>query len=374
MEPSNLPAPTLFTIASSLSVLERFMPLWILAAMVGGVLLGRFTPGVQQAFSGATIAGVSLPIAVGLWLMMWPVLAKVRYEVLDKVLQQPGILSQICISVGITVVVAPAVMTAFAWATLPDLHLYRNGVILVGLAPCIAMVLIWNALAGGHAELCAVLVAINSILQVVLYAPMALFYLQVVSRQYLEAGLTIGYWVVARSVLVFLGVPLLAGVITRYACISLKGVGWYNRRLLPFISPLSLLALVYTVVLLFALQAGKVLGNIADVVRVTVPLLMYFIAVWAIVFWAFMSAGVSYDRSVTQAFTSSSNNFELAIAIAVSVFGPESQEALAATLGPLIEVPVLLMLVYCALWYKRHAERAQLSAQQSAQPFGGTAV
>ena len=294
-------------------------------------------------------------------------------------------------------VIGPAMMTGLAWATLPDLEGYRwvffvrsvtkygywwpscpcsnddavqlltmygmcskpncdncrvfscrTGVILVGIARCIAMVLIWNQLARGSPEYCAVLVAINSVLQIILYAPLALFYLKVVSRS--AGDYTFGFWQVARSVLIFLGAPLAAGVITRYGVIAIKGRTWLEKKFLPRFGPVALVALVYTVLVLFALQGERVIHNLGDVVRVAVPLVLYFGVMWVGTVLVARRFGSSYEQAVTQSFTASSNNFELAIAIAVGTFGVKSEAALAATVGPLVEVPVLLGLVYVALW------------------------
>ncbi|CAK0787439.1 hypothetical protein CVIRNUC_010659 [Coccomyxa viridis] len=345
-------------VLKQLSFLDRLLPMWIIGAMGLGLLLGYYVPAVERAFDGVQIDSVSLPIAIGLWAMMWPVLTKVRYELLVGILRQRGMWGQLAISLIANWLIGPAVMVAFAWATLPDLPGYRTGVILVGLARCIAMVLLWNQLAAGSPEYCAILVAVNSILQVILYAPLALFYLQVVSRGAgVEGGLHIGFWQVARSVLLFLGVPLAAGIVTRYTLLKAIGKENFDTRFMPYFGPVALLGLIYTIIVMFSLQGHQVISNIGDVCRVAVPMVLYF----GLMFFGTLAVckrlGSSYERSVTQAFTASSNNFELAIAIAVGTFGIRSQEALAATVGPLIEVPVLLALVYVALalnrtWWK----------------------
>lgn len=331
-----------------LSLLDQFLSLWIILAMVIGVLLGYFTD-ISNALDTVKIDTVSLPIAIGLWLMMWPVLCKVRYELLWEILHQKEMWTQIGISLLLNWIVGPLLMTMFAWLTLFDLDGYRNGLILVGLARCIAMVLIWNQLAEGNAEFCAILVAINSIMQTVLYAPLAVFYLNIVSGQ---DEFTVNFWDVCRSVLIFLGIPLIAGILTRYTVILKKGRAWLDEKFLPAIGPIALAALIFTILVLFALQGYEVIHNIGDVFRVSVPMFLYFGLMWVGTLCLVRRTGADYEQAVTQAFTAASNNFELAIAIAVGTFGIKSQEALAATVGPLIEVPVLLALVYVALWLR----------------------
>jgi ACR3 family arsenite transporter len=335
----------------SLSLTDRLLPVWIVGAMIVGVVLGYYT-NIGVVLDTTKIATVSLPIAIGLWLMMWPVLCKVRYELLGEMFRGKGMWRQVAMSLVLNWMVGPLFMTGLAWATLPDLPGYRNGVILVGIARCIAMVLIWNQLARGGVEYCAVLVAINSVMQIVLYAPLALFYLKVVSQQS-GANLNFGFWQVARSVLIFLGAPLVAGIVTRYGLIALKGRDWLDKKFLPWFGPLALLALVYTVLVLFALQGHRVIDEIGNVFRVAVPLVLYFACMWTGTVVIARRFNSSYEQAVTQSFTAASNNFELAIAIAVSTFGVDSEEALAATIGPLIEVPALLALVYVALWLHR---------------------
>ena len=245
-------------------------------------------------------------------------------------------------------------MLAIAWATLPDLAHYRNGVIMVGLARCIAMVLIWNQLARGDPEYCAILVAINSVLQIILYAPLALFFLVVISRQYTGAGesFTLNYWDVCRSVFLFLGVPLVAAVLTRFVLLAVAGREWFERIFVPIISPVALLALLWTVFAIFTIQGHNIIDNIGSVCRVAVPMVIYFIVMFSTSLALCRWFKFGYEKAITQAFTASSNNFELAIAVAAGTFGVDSPEALAATIGPLVEVPVLLSLVYVALWLK----------------------
>ncbi|KAI9026988.1 arsenical-resistance protein [Hyaloraphidium curvatum] len=341
--PAHTPKPP-----AQLSLLDKLLPVLIIGAMIVGVLLGVYVPGVQEALGGPGtphIADVSLPIALGLWLMMLPVLTKVRYELLGLILKEKQVAKELAISTFLNWVIGPALMTGLAWACLPDLPNYRAGVIMVGLARCIAMVLIWNQLADGDPELCAVTVALNSILQILLYAPLAMLYL---GPSYL-AGAS-GFWLVAKSVLIFLGVPLVLGVILRYSLILIFSRSWLDKKFLPYFGPVALLALVYTVIVLFASQGPQIVSQIGAVARTAVPMLIYFCLMWAASFAIAWYTYAPYAYAVTQAFTASSNNFELAIAVAVSTFGYQSEQALAATVGPLIEVPVLLALVYVARW------------------------
>lgn len=333
-----------------LSLLDRYLFVWILLDMALALVIGYYVKGIKKRLEVVKLASVSLPIAAGLWVMMYPVLCKVRYEVLLKMIRTGGLARNLVLSLVLNWLVGPALMTGLAWACLPDLEEYRSGVILVGIARCIAMVLIWNDLAKGDAQLCAILVAVNSIMQLVLYTPLSLFYLKVVSR---SEGIDVTTWEIARSVLLFLGVPLVAGVITRYSLRYSLGRRWYDTKFIPFIAPWALIGLLYTIFVLFSVQASQVVNNVGDVARVAVPMLLYF----SIVF--FSSVGICrylaipYSEAVTQSFTASSNNFELAIAVAVGSFGIDSKEALAATIGPLIEVPVLLSLVYFTLKLRR---------------------
>lgn len=334
---------------SRLSWIDRLLPIWILLSMATGLLIGNYGGESVKDLGHIHIAGVSLPIAIGLWMMMLPVLVKVRYEILPHLLTEPAMAKQVAISSILNWLVGPAMMTLLAWICLPDLENLRNGVILVGLARCIAMVLIWNDLAMGNRELCAVLVALNSILQVVLYTPFTLFYLNIVSH----TSIHVGFWPVARSVLLFLGVPLAGGVGLRYAIWAVKGRDWLNHTFIPYFSPIALLSLLYTIVIMFANQGEKITHQALSVARVSVPLLLYF----AIMFFSSLTISkryhVGYEEAITQAFTATGNNFELAIAIAVATFGIDSDEAFAATIGPLIEVPALLGLVYLSLWWKQ---------------------
>jgi arsenite transporter len=284
---------------------------------------------------------------------MYPVLAKVRYDELGQVTSDKPMLVT---SIVLNWVIGPAVMFGLAWLLLPDLPEYRTGLIIVGLARCIAMVLIWNDLACGDREAAAILVAINSVFQVVAFAALGYFYLELLPGWLglpATAGLTVSMWDIARSVLVFLGLPLLAGFLTRTLGERARGRHWYETRLLPRIGPVALHGLLFTIVILFALQGGTITSRPLDVARIAVPLLAYFALMWAGSFALGHRLRMPYERATTLAFTAAGNNFELAIAVAIGVFGVSSGQALAGVVGPLIEVPVLVALVYVALWARR---------------------
>ncbi len=344
--------PASGAVIGRLSLLDRWLPLWIAAAMALGLGLGAIVPGLDAALNSVRIGGVSLPIALGLLLMMYPVLAKVRYRSLGHVAGDRRLL---VVSLVLNWIVGPALMFALAWIFLPDLPQYRTGLILVGLARCIAMVLIWNDLAGGNREAAAILVALNSIFQIVAYSLLGWFYLDLLPGWLgLDAsGLSFSMWAIAKSVLVFLGIPLAAGYFTRYIGERRKGVQWYEKRFLPRIGPIALWGLLFTVVILFALQGADVTSRPVDVVRIAIPLIAYFALMWSAAFGAGYKLGLPYDRTATLAFTAAGNNFELAIAVAIGVFGITSGEALAGVVGPLIEVPALVALVYVSLWVRR---------------------
>ncbi len=335
-----------------LSLLDRFLPLWILAAMVLGILLGAVAPGIKDVFNSLSIGTVSFPIAVGLLWMMYPVLAKVKYEELGKVAQA---WEQFSVSLVLNWVIGPIIMFVLAWVFLPDLPHFRTGLIIVGLARCIAMVLIWNMLAGGDSEYCAVLVALNSIFQIVMYSPLAYLFLVVVPGWFGVQGtaVNIGMGDIAKSVLIFLGIPLAAGIITRFYFLRTRGQEWYETRLMPRLGPTALVGLLFTIVVMFSMQGDKILAAPLDVVRVAIPLLIYFVIMFFSSFALSLWRKFPYELAATQSFTAASNNFELAIAVAIGTFTIASQEALAAVIGPLIEVPVLIGLVYVALWIKQ---------------------
>jgi ACR3 family arsenite transporter len=335
-----------------LSRLDRFLPVWIVAAMLVGLVLGRTVDGLDDVLSAVEIGSVSLPIAIGLLVMMYPVLAKVRYDQVGLVTSDARLLGA---SIFLNWIVGPALMFALAWVMLPDLPAYRTGLIIVGLARCIAMVLIWNDLACGDREAAAILVAINSVFQVVAFAALGYFYLEVLPGWLglEQTALEVSIWEIARSVLVFLGIPLVAGFLTRYLGEKARGREWYETRLLPRIGPIALYGLLFTIVVLFALQGDTITHQPLDVARIALPLLAYFALMWVGSFYLAHRLHLGYERSTTLAFTAAGNNFELAIAVAIGVFGATSGQALAGVVGPLIEVPVLVGLVYVALWARR---------------------
>ena len=340
------------SVARRLSTLDRYLPLWILAAMAGGLFLGRAVPTLGPALDRLQVAGVSIPIAIGLLWMMYPVLAKVRYDAIGGHIKDGRLLGT---SLLLNWVIGPVVMFTLAWLMLPDLPAYRNGLILVGLARCIAMVLIWNDLACGSAELAAVLVALNSLFQILTYSVLGWFFLSVVPGWLGAAGtaLDVSMGAIARSVLIFLGIPLAAGWATRRLLRRRRGDVWYDQVFLRRIGPTALLGLLYTIVLMFAMQGGRLLAHPFDVVRIALPLLIYFGVMFGAGFLLARRLGFGYPATASLAFTAAGNNFELAIAVAVATFGLASGEAMAAVVGPLVEVPALIALVYVALWARR---------------------
>ncbi|KAI9053777.1 hypothetical protein LZ554_002726 [Drepanopeziza brunnea f. sp. 'monogermtubi'] len=341
---SNSENRTKTSVFKSLGWLDRFLALWIFLAMAVGILLGNFVPSTSSALQKGKFVGVSVPIAVGLLVMMYPILCKVRFEALHQVLRKREIWTQILFSVIVNWIVAPLFMLGLAWAFLPDKPGLREGLILVGLARCIAMVLIWTGLAGGDNEYCAILVAVNSLLQIVLYAPLAILFIRVISGE--EETTDIGYPVVAQSVAVFLGIPLAAAILTRATLRNLASPAWYDGVFLKWAAPWSLIGLLFTILILFASQGREVVHQVVSVVRVAAPLLVYFAVIFFLTLLVTHKLGFGYRLAATQSFTAASNNFELAIAVAVATYGPDSDQALASTVGPLIEVPVLLGLVY----------------------------
>jgi arsenite transporter len=340
------------TSPARLSAVDRWLPAWIGGAMVAGLALGRFVPALADALAALEIGGISLPIALGLLVMMYPVLAKVRY---DRVAAVTGDKRLLASSLVLNWVVGPALMFALAWAFLPDLPAYRTGLIIVGLARCIAMVVIWNDLACGDREAAAVLVAINSVFQVVAFSLLGYFYLTVLPGWLgLDtAGLDVSVGQIALNVLVFLGVPLVAGFASRAIGERTRGREWYEDKFVPRVGPWALYGLLFTIVLLFALQGEAVSSHPLDVARIALPLLVYFAVMWGIGAATGKALGLGYARTTTLAFTAAGNNFELAIAVAVATFGATSGEALAGVVGPLVEVPVLVGLVYVSLWIGR---------------------
>lgn len=339
-------------VVEKLSVLDRLLPVWIGTAMAAGLLLGRLIPGMDDVLNHVQLDGISIPIAIGLLVMMYPVLAKVRYDRLGTVTGDRKLLLS---SLLLNWVLGPAVMFALAWLLLTDLPEYRTGLIIVGLARCIAMVIIWNDLACGDREAAAVLVALNSLFQVAMFAVLGWFYLSVLPGWLGLERTTIhtSPWQIAKSVLIFLGIPLLAGYLSRRLGEKVKGRAWYETAFLPKIGPWALYGLLFTIVILFALQGDQITHRPLDVVRIALPLLAYFATMWTGGYLLGWALGLGYPRTTTLAFTAAGNNFELAIAVAIATYGATSGQALAGVVGPLIEVPVLVGLVYVSLAIRR---------------------
>ncbi|KRE29869.1 arsenic transporter [Mycobacterium sp. Soil538] len=341
-------ASTDSAVVEKLSRLDRFLPVWIGLAMAVGLLLGRLVPRLNAALDAIEIDGISLPIAFGLLIMMYPVLAKVRYDRLDSVTGDRRLLVS---SLLLNWVVGPALMFTLAWLLLPDLPEYRTGLIIVGLARCIAMVIIWNDVACGDREAAAVLVALNSIFQVLMFAVLGWFYLSVLPGWLGLEQTTISAspWQIAKSVLIFLGIPLLAGYLSRRLGERTRGRDWYETTFLPRVGPWALYGLLFTIVILFALQGDQITSRPWDVARIALPLLVYFALMWGGGYLLGAALKLGYERTTTLAFTAAGNNFELAIAVAIATYGATSGQALAGVVGPLIEVPVLVGLVYVSL-------------------------
>lgn len=335
-----------------LSKLDRLLPIWIIAAMGVGLLLGRTFSSLGDVLSKIQIQGTSLPIAVGLFLMMYPVLAKVRYEDMGNLRADKKLLYS---SLILNWLIGPALMFILAWAFLPDQPTYRTGLIVIGLARCIAMVLIWNDLACGSREAAALLVAINSVFQVVAYALLGTFYLKILPG---ALGLdtfdvTFSTLDITKAVLIFLGVPLVAGFFTRKFGVKVKGASWYENIFIPKVGPFALYGLLFTIIVMFALQGQKITQSPGEVVQIAIPLLIYFLIMWGISYLFGKRVGLPYEKTTTLAFTAAGNNFELAIAVSIGVWGIASGQALVGVIGPLIEVPALVALVYLSLWLRK---------------------
>lgn len=373
-----------------LSFADKCLPLAILLAMTLGILLSEYVPSSRSAFEGSQVIGVPVPLAIGMIIMMLPPLFKVRWENFFRFFSLDMYLRQILVSVVLNWVLCPLLMFGLSWATLFDKPEYRNGIIMIGLARCIAMVLVWNDIAGGDLDLCAVIVIVNSMLQIVMYAPYQILFCYAITGDYSKAGASgVTYSVVAKSVIFFLGIPLAIGLVVRLLAISTIGINQYNRRVMPYISPWALIGLIYTIVVIFIERGHYFIRDIGSGIRCFVPLTLYFFISWFGVFFGMrwysgrtkvMEAsddgaeetllcgcekntveneirwkwrcGASYSETVTQTFTSASNNFELSLAIAISLYGSGSKESIAATFGPLLEVPILLVLCFVAQYYR----------------------